>query len=82
MKWTEAQLSPAQRRPRGLVQELVEELSAQPGRWAEVARYPADRRVSAYTRGSMAAKRFASHRLEYAVTRDGDHYLLHYRVAP
>lgn len=82
MKWTDADLAPAERRPRGPVAALVETLKQHPGRWAEVGRYPAERRTSAYSRGNGAAKRYTADRLEYAVTRDGSELVLLYRVAP
>jgi hypothetical protein len=82
VKWTDAPLVPAERRPRGPVETLVAELEAHPGRWAEVGRYPVTRRSSAYSRGSMATRRFEDRRLEYVVKREGDQFVLYYRVAP
>jgi hypothetical protein len=57
---------------------LVERLMADRGRWEEVARYPAHRRKSAWSRGSQTVARYP--RLEYAVDQDGDEYVLYFRV--
>lgn len=80
MKWTDREITPAERQPRGAVQTLAAELAAHPGRWAEVARYEPERRASAYSRGSTTAKRYPS--LDYAVERQGEEFILYLRHRP
>lgn len=70
----------AARRPRNTVELLVADLATRPGEWVEVARYPASRRRSAYSRGSQTVTRYPE--LEYAVTRDGADSVLHFRHLP
>jgi hypothetical protein len=82
MKWTDEQLKPATDNRTIDVQTMLAELETQPGRWAEIARYDLARRTAAYSRGSMNAKRHKERRLQYSVARDGDEYVLFYRIAP
>lgn len=79
MKWTDETIEPVEWRPRSSTEQLVAELETQPGRWAEVARYPAERIASARSRGSQTVKRHP--RLQYAVkpADDGD-AVLYFRV--
>lgn len=78
MKWTDEDVVPANRRPNNDVRAMVEMLAEQPGRWAEVDRYPANRTKSAWSRGSQTVKRYPI--LEYAVHRQGDESVLFFRV--
>lgn len=76
MRFTDAEITPAGRRPRadtkrGDVTRMVAELSARPGEWAEVDRYPLDRIASARSRASQTVRRYPG--LQYAVERlDGE----------
>jgi lipocalin len=76
MKMTDETIAPA--RPMLDLPWLVEQLDADRGRWAEVARYPESRRKSAWSRGSQTVARYP--KLEYAVNRDGDEYVLYFRI--
>jgi hypothetical protein len=81
MKWTDETIVPAQKQPRGnAVQQMIAELEAQPGRWAEVATYPPERMQSARSRGSQTVKRYPQ--LQYAVQRrmPDAQYVLYFRI--
>jgi hypothetical protein len=85
MKWTDDVIVPAQKQPRGnAVQQMIAELEAQPGRWAEVATYPPERMQSARSRGSQTCKRYPQ--LQYAVQQippgrpQGMRYALYFRI--
>lgn len=65
--------------PRDAVRRMIEELQTQPGRWAEIARYPLERHGSAKSRASMTRKRYPE--IEYAVERDGDEFILYFRIS-
>lgn len=80
VKWVDREIHPATRAPRNSVEAMIAELSTQPGRWAEIARYSLDRKQSARTRGSMMAKRHPT--VEYAVEREADEFVLYLRVKP
>lgn len=80
MKWTDDIPAAARRKHRSNVAEMVAELAEQPGRWAEVARYPEDRIRSAWSRGSQTVRRYPV--LEYAVRRDGSEAVLFFRHLP
>lgn len=72
---------PAVRRPRNTVELMVADLATRPGEWVEVARYPASRRRSAYSRGSQACKRHPG--LQYGVSADPQaEAILYFRHAP
>lgn len=77
---TDETIEPAQRAPRGDVAGMVAELSEQPGRWAEVARYPQERERSAWSRGSQTCRRYPT--LDYAVRREGSEAVLYFRITP
>lgn len=78
MKWTDGPVTAANVRPNTDVRRLVETLAEQPGRWAEVGRYPLTRKRSAYSRGSQTVRRYPV--LQYAVQTDGDDVVLLFRV--
>lgn len=78
MKWTDQQFEPSGRNPRNNLQHMLAELRTQPGRWAEVGRYEPHRRGSALSRGSQTQKRYPE--LEYHVQREGEEYVLYFRV--
>lgn len=76
-------ITPARRRPRGNVSALVTDLEQRPGEWVEVARYPAERRKSAWSRGSQTCTRYPQ--LDYAVESEGTDavlYFCHHPVVP
>lgn len=85
MKFTDADITPANVRPnradtkRGDVIRMVADLSARPGVWAEVDRYPLDRIASARSRASQTVRRYPG--LEYAVERQRDAAVLYFRWA-
>lgn len=85
MKFTDADITPAGRRPhvarsqRGDVIRMVADLSARPGVWAEVDRYPLDRIASARSRASQTVRRYPG--LEYAVERERDEAVVYFRWA-
>jgi hypothetical protein len=83
VRFTDETIVPAQRQPRrNPVQQMIAELEAQPGRWAEVAVYPPERMQSARSRGSQTCKRYPQ--LQYAVTPRaigaGYEYVLYFRT--
>jgi hypothetical protein len=81
VKWVDREIKPASGGAgRNTAQAMVAQLASQPGRWAEVARYSLDRKGSAKSRGSMMVKRFAEERVEYAVEREGEEFVLYLRV--
>lgn len=80
MRFVDTLPEPARRRSQTRVRSLVTELEAQPGRWAEVGRYPEDRAKSAWSRGSQTCRRYPE--LEYAVRREGSEAVLYFRAAP
>lgn len=74
-------ITPAARRPQLNIARLVEELMTEaPGTWREVARYPADRRKSAWSRGSETCTRYPV--LDYAVEPDEDGVALYFSLRP
>lgn len=73
-----ADLQPVRRRYNTSIRRLVLELAETPGEWHEVGRYPADRRKSAWSRGSQTTARYPQ--LEYAVQREGDEFVLYFRA--
>jgi len=77
VRWTDDDLTPTARGPRNTLELLVAELSTQPGRWAEVARYTLERKGSASSRGAQSVKRYPE--LQYVVRREGDEFVLYMR---
>lgn len=73
-------ITSSRRGPRGNVLALVTELEQRPGEWVEVARYPADRRKSAWSRGSQTCIRYPQ--LDYAVQPEGTDVVLYLRHLP
>lgn len=80
MKWADDLPAAARRTHRSSVRRMIAELETQPGRWAEVARYPEDREKSAWSRGSQTCRRYPM--LEYAVRREGGEAVLYFRHQP
>jgi hypothetical protein len=78
VKFTDEVITPANVRPQLDVRRLVDTLCEQPGRWAEVERYPLSRIQSARSRGSQTVKRYPI--LEYAVRTEGSAAVLYFRV--
>lgn len=71
-------LQPSKGLKSGRLDTMIAELSEHPGQWAEIDRYELERRASAYSRGSQTCRRYPV--LEYAVERDGDEFVLYFRV--
>lgn len=79
MKWVDdLPIEAVEYKPRNNFARRAAELLEQPGRWAEFARYEAERKGSALSRGSQTCKRYPA--LEYAVRRDGDEFVLYFRA--
>lgn len=76
MKWTTQELEPANGKREALA-PILASLREQPGRWAELDRYPLDRIASARSRGCQIMRR---HAVEYAVETSGSEAVLYLRA--
>lgn len=79
LNWTDEDLAPASQPEHLNLRAVIDGLAQQPGRWAEIATYPAERRKTAWTRGSTTCRRYPG--LEYSVVEHGDgSVVLHFRI--
>lgn len=71
------------RRPRApqlRLPDLIAELQHRPGEWYEVARYPAARRKTAWSRGSQTCARYPE--LDYGVSEVDGEAVLYFQAIP
>jgi hypothetical protein len=80
VKWTDVIIEPAQPKDVVSLVPILVELRLNPGRWAELDRYPLDRIQSARSRGANIKKRNPG--IEYAVLAEDSDAVLYLRQEP
>ncbi len=78
LKFVDELPEPGPKKGPGALAPILAELRSNPGRWAELDRYPRDRYHSAHSRGVGINKRHPD--IEYAARRVGDDAVLYLRA--